>query len=150
MGREMFDRLVYILAPNPLFQSTGRKPQRHVKYQLATFLFRYGTLGSDAIGTAIRLSLGLGTVMLYCRRVTRALRELREQYAGYSNEDDQQASIAAIKQKSGFPRCVGSGDGSLIRHDEKPMQNGEQFKGRKQFFGVCTVFPWVVWMYSTW
>lgn len=56
----------------------------------------------------------MGTVMLYCHCVTHALWELHEQNAGYSNEDDQQASIAAIKQKSGFPQCVGSGDGSLI------------------------------------
>ncbi|KAK0464481.1 uncharacterized protein EV420DRAFT_1516581 [Desarmillaria tabescens] len=77
MDREMFNRFVYILVPNLLFQSTGRKPQQDVKYQLAVFLFRYGTLGSDAIGTAIHLLLGVRTVFLYCRRVTRAPRELR-------------------------------------------------------------------------
>ncbi|KAG1859739.1 hypothetical protein F4604DRAFT_1930457 [Suillus subluteus] len=42
VGRATFDRLVQILEQNPIFESTGRKPQRPVRYQLACFLLRYG------------------------------------------------------------------------------------------------------------
>lgn len=59
LGRDTFDRLVAMLAPNPIFISKGRKPQRHVKYQLACFLMRYGSRGSDVIGTAMKMSIGL-------------------------------------------------------------------------------------------
>ncbi|KAJ3709399.1 hypothetical protein C8R42DRAFT_446477 [Lentinula raphanica] len=78
IGRPMFEYLVEILGTNPIFQSTGRKPQRHVKYQLAAFLIRYGTLGADVQGTALKLSIGYGSVVLYCRRMVRALRELKD------------------------------------------------------------------------
>ncbi|KAJ3779679.1 hypothetical protein GGU10DRAFT_253542, partial [Lentinula aff. detonsa] len=76
MSRNMFDRLVFMLAPNAIFHSPKKK-HRHVKYQLATFLIRYGQRGSDVLDVASKLGIGLGTVHLYCHRVTRALRELR-------------------------------------------------------------------------
>ncbi|KAJ3749666.1 hypothetical protein DFH05DRAFT_703689 [Lentinula detonsa] len=41
MSRNMFDRLAFILAPNAVFYSPKKK-QWHLKYQLATFLIRYG------------------------------------------------------------------------------------------------------------
>ncbi|KAG2137587.1 uncharacterized protein EDB93DRAFT_759169 [Suillus bovinus] len=41
VGRDTSDRLVAKLADNPIFTSTGTKPQRHVKYQLGCFLFRH-------------------------------------------------------------------------------------------------------------
>jgi hypothetical protein len=63
----MFEYLVEVMAPHPIFQSRGRKPQRHVKYQLGAFLIRYGTLGSDVHGTSLKLSIGFGTVIDYCR-----------------------------------------------------------------------------------
>ncbi|THV00063.1 hypothetical protein K435DRAFT_818410 [Dendrothele bispora CBS 962.96] len=132
----MFEHLTTILSQNPIFQSRGRKPQRPIKYQLGAFLIRYGTLGSDTRRTALQLSIGHGTVFLYCRRVTRAIRELRDQYIGFPSEQDQQHTIDTIHNAIGFPRCVGSGDGSLIRFDEKPLVDGTQFMGRKQFFGA--------------
>ncbi|KAJ7182931.1 hypothetical protein C8R43DRAFT_941015 [Mycena crocata] len=71
IGRNMFDWLVATLSTNPIFMSRGRKPQRHAKYQLGCFLVRYGAIGSDALGTAQKLSIGFGSVFLYCRRTTR-------------------------------------------------------------------------------
>ncbi|KAJ3733294.1 hypothetical protein DFJ43DRAFT_1223311 [Lentinula guzmanii] len=41
MSWNMFDRLVFILTPNAVFHSPKKK-QWHVKYQLVTFLIRYG------------------------------------------------------------------------------------------------------------
>jgi hypothetical protein len=52
LSRETFDQLVAKLADNPIFISTGKKPQRHVKYQLGCFLFRYGMRGSDSLRVA--------------------------------------------------------------------------------------------------
>jgi len=36
-------RLVYLLEQNLIFQSTGKGPQRPVRYQFACFLLRYGS-----------------------------------------------------------------------------------------------------------
>jgi hypothetical protein len=136
IGRDMFDFLVGLLSRNQIFQSRGRHPQRHVKYQLGYFLIRYGAVGSDTLGTAPKLSIGHSTVFLYCKRVCRALRELRPLYLGWPTEDRKLAIKTHIKDVSGFSRCLGSGDGSLIRFEEIPLQQGPHFMTRKKFFGV--------------
>ncbi|KAJ3738583.1 hypothetical protein DFH05DRAFT_1408694 [Lentinula detonsa] len=86
MSWSMFDRLVFILAPNTIFRSPKKK-QRHMKYQLATFLIQYGQRGSDVLDVASQLGPRLGTVHLYCRRVTRALRELRSHHLGWLGDE---------------------------------------------------------------
>ena len=65
----MFDCLIHILAPNPIFH-LPRKQQRHVKFQLAAFLVQYGQWGSDTLIVAAKLSIGHGTVHNYCKRVS--------------------------------------------------------------------------------
>ncbi|KAL1943466.1 hypothetical protein VTO73DRAFT_4541 [Trametes versicolor] len=56
---------VAILSTNPIFISSGRKPQHHVKYQLGTFLFRYGRLGTDSLEVAAKLGIGHGHFTSY-------------------------------------------------------------------------------------
>ncbi|THU87950.1 hypothetical protein K435DRAFT_866748 [Dendrothele bispora CBS 962.96] len=124
VGKPMFDHLVFMLEPNPIIHSTGQKPQRPVKYQLAAFLFRYGTLGSDVAGTAHKLGIGYGSVINYCRQVTRAIREMKSKFVGFTSETEQQTTMFHIEEATGFPGCIGSGDGSLIRFDEKPRTHG--------------------------
>jgi hypothetical protein len=133
----MFDYLVGELSINILFQSTGYRPQRHVKYQLRCFLIRYGALGSDVIGTAQKLSIGYGTVFLYCHRVTRAIRELRPRFVGWLSPERKVVVQQHIKDFYGFAKCLGSGDGSLVRFNEIPIEDGHLFQSRKKFFGVC-------------
>jgi hypothetical protein len=137
----MFDHLVGILSANPVFQSRGRRPQRHIKYQLGCFLIRYGAIGSDTLGTAQKLSIGFGTVFIYCSRVRRALRELRPQYVGWPVPDRKLTIKEHIKNVSGFTRCLGAGDGSLIRFEEVPQSEGYQYMSRKKFFGVLIFSP---------
>lgn len=97
---------------------------------------RYGARGSDVTGTAMQMGIGHGTVIIYCRRVTRAIRELQKQYVGWYSEERKVDVIDKIEAKSGFPNCLGSGDGSLIRFEEFPQEEGEAFMGRKHFLGV--------------
>lgn len=97
---------------------------------------RYGTIGSDVRWTRMKMSIGDGTVILYCRRVVRALRMLRGRFVGFPTEEEQQISMLRIYKAIGFIGCIGSLDGSLIQFDDKPMVNGEEMLGRKGFFGV--------------
>jgi hypothetical protein len=137
----MFDYLVQELAPNPIFQSTGRRPQRHIKFQLGCFLIRYGCIGSDTIGTAQKLSIGFGTVFLYCRRVTRAIRQLRPRFVGWPTSDRKEVIKQDIQDISGFSRCLGAGDASLIRFCEIPIEDGHLYQSRKKFWGVGATIP---------
>jgi hypothetical protein len=136
IGRGTFDLFCDILAQNQIFTSHGRKPQRHVAWQLGAFLIRYGQLGSPAQDTSFKLGIGFGTIILYCRRVTRAIRELKKQYASWFTEEHQLQTSASIKDKIGFPDCVGNGDGSFIQTSEQPSWMGPAYLSRKGFFAV--------------
>ena len=117
-------------------ESTGRNPQRHVKYQLAAFLFRYGRLGTDSLDVAQKLGIGHGTVVLYCKRVVRALRGLRSQYLPWPGAARRMQTADAFESKSGFPICVGTCDGSLIRICEEPIVDGHVYVSRKKSYSV--------------
>jgi hypothetical protein len=132
----MCDWLVGVLSQNPIFQSHGRRPQRHVKYQLGCFLVRYGAIGSDTLGTAQKLSIGFGTVFLYCRRARRALRELRSTRVGWPTPGRKLPIKTHIKDVFGFSRCLGAGNGSLVNFDKIPIHDGPHFMSRKKHFGV--------------
>ncbi|KAJ3712651.1 hypothetical protein C8R42DRAFT_313172 [Lentinula raphanica] len=138
MGRVMFDNLVSLLAQNPIFHSPKRR-QRHVKFQLAAFLIRYGQRGSPVFDVASKLGLGFGTVHLYCRRVTRALRELRSQHLGWLSEERKKIVSQHIETSYGFENCVGSGDGCQIRMGIAPGQNPDEFLSRKKEYSVCVL-----------
>ena len=138
----MFDHLVYLLAPNPIFHSP-RKKQRHVKFQIAAFLIRYGQQGSDSLDVAAKLSIGHGTVHNYCKRVSRAIRELGHRHLNWGTQERKEVVSDAIQAKSVFPKCLGSGDGSQIRFGELPLLDGEQFRSRKKFISVSTFF-WLI------
>ncbi|KAJ7330889.1 hypothetical protein DFH08DRAFT_1084032, partial [Mycena albidolilacea] len=112
------------------------KPQQHVKYQLGCFLIRYGMVGSDTLGTAQKLSLGFGSVFNYCYRVRRAIRELRPQYLGWPTAERKHIIATSIEDVSGFPKCLGAGDGSLIFFLERPLQQGYHFMTRKKQFNI--------------
>ncbi|KAG2741603.1 hypothetical protein P692DRAFT_20668624, partial [Suillus brevipes Sb2] len=131
--RATFDRLVQILEWNPIFQSSGRKPQRPVHYQLGCFLIRYGTRGANPLQAAHKLGVGFGTVFLYCRRVVRALRELRMQVISWGDEDRRNETTQRVMDRSGIPDCVGMLDGSLIRLNEMPDRNGLIFICQKKY-----------------
>jgi hypothetical protein len=141
IGRDMFDWVVGLLARNPIFQPHRGRPQRHVKYQLGCFLIRYGAMGSDTLGTAQKLSIGFGTVFLYCNRGRRALRELRSSFIGWPSPERKLAIKTHIKDVSGFSRCLGAGDGSLINFDEIPKEDGPHYMSRKKRFGVNSPVP---------
>ncbi|PPQ80935.1 hypothetical protein CVT24_012866 [Panaeolus cyanescens] len=136
LGRDTFDELVARLNQDPIFHVPGRKPQRHVKYQLACFLIRYGLRGSDTLDVARKLSIGHGTVFIYCSRVSRALRRLGRQVLSFPSKERQDEIAVEIQAKTGLPGCIGSVDGSLIELTEEPIVNGHVYYTRKKFYGI--------------
>jgi len=111
-----------------------------VRYQLATFLMRYGSRGSDAMSAAKKMGIGLGTVWLFCRRVTRALRELGLTVIEWGNEERHAETEQFIRDKYGFEDCIGMLDGSLVRLTDIPMEWGLAYFCRKKYPAVCTGF----------
>jgi hypothetical protein len=138
MSRVTFDRLVGVLEHNPIFQSHGRKPQRAVRYQLATFLMRYAVRGCDALSVAKRMGVGVGTVWLYGRRVTRALRELGLEAVSWGDEERHAATVQHVHLRSGgrFENCIGMLDCTLIRLTNIPSDWGVTYFCRKKYPAV--------------
>ncbi|KAF8218451.1 hypothetical protein L208DRAFT_1383284, partial [Tricholoma matsutake] len=93
IGRDMFDCLVHILAPNPIFHSPQKK-QHHLSSQLA---------------------------MELCTIIAGGLVKLGPWYLQWGNQDGKAVVSTAIEAQSGFPKCLGSGDGSQICIGEEPM-----------------------------
>jgi hypothetical protein len=104
---------------------------------------RYGRLGSASLSVAMELSIGEGTVNLYCKRVSRALQQLRSTYLGWPDEPRKQVIKDAIESVSGFRMCLGTGDGSLIHLFKQPLKDGDMYKCRKKFFAVNSNFIYV-------
>ncbi|KAF6744192.1 hypothetical protein DFP72DRAFT_1078899 [Ephemerocybe angulata] len=75
MGRKSFWELHDLISDHEVFKSKGKKPQRPVKYQLATFLCRVGAETSVKIASV--MSIAEGSVYLSCKRVCRAIRHMR-------------------------------------------------------------------------
>ena len=101
---------------------------------------RYGQLGGDARTVFHSMGIGAGTVHLYCRRVTRALRELGLNVIIWGND----AAHAQSKEHfgvNGFDQCIGIVDGSLIRLTSMPLLNGVSYLCRKKY-------PAVLWCFS--
>ena len=128
MGRKTFDRLVALLADDPIFESRGNKPQHHVKVQLAAFLLRYGNRGCDVFDIGRKLGIGEGTVYDYCRRVSKAVRKLRSKFLCWPDPIRKAEISNFIADAIGFWLCLGSGDGSLVRFTEEPMLDGDQYR----------------------
>ncbi|KAG9029037.1 hypothetical protein FS837_003668 [Tulasnella sp. UAMH 9824] len=136
MSRATFDRVVALLEKNDVFQSSGKRPQRPVKFQLACFLIRYGVRGAETLDPAQKVSLGHGTVFLYCRRVVYAIRCLRHSFVQWPNREKRQENAEAVEEKTGIPGVIGIVDGSLIPFARVPKIDAHLWFTRKKFAGV--------------
>lgn len=139
LSRTTFDRLVSVLEKNPIFTSSGTKPQRPVRFQLATFLLRYGSLGSGSLQAAHKMGIGFGTVFDYCGRVSTALMELGLKAVVWPDERRQQETSDYIERIFGYSGCIGVVDGTLIRLSAFPFIQGFAYYCRKKFPAVCSL-----------
>ena len=125
-----------VLADNPIFLSKGTKPQAHVKVQLACFLLRYGTRGSDIPNVVDKMDVGEGSVTNHSRRISRGVRELGPHFLKWPDDNRQAVISDNIEAKSGLWLCLGSGDGSHVNQTSEPRQFGYMYWNRKQRFSV--------------
>jgi hypothetical protein len=121
VSKDAFWHLHSIIQHDPLFQSTGQRPQRPVYFQLATFLCRYGT--SAALKTATVITIAEGTVYNYCERVRDAFRNRMREYVKWPDAE-RRLEISQAFTEFGFPGCLGIVDGSLIPLTDKPLVDG--------------------------
>ncbi|QRV73668.1 hypothetical protein RhiJN_01682 [Ceratobasidium sp. AG-Ba] len=111
MSADTVNSVVDKLSRNPIFVSTGPRPQRPVIYQFATFLLRYGNGYSNAYNPHLKTSIGEGSVFNYCRRICRALREIGLHAAAWPDRNHKREIKQTIFQKTRlFDNCIGIAD----------------------------------------
>jgi len=133
MTRDAFWHLHDCICNDPIFISTSNRPQRPVKYQLATFLCRMGA--ESALKTACVMSIAEGTVYLYCSRVCRAFRNIRDEHLAWPG-DQRRGFLSHEMSEWGFPGCIGIGDGSYVHLVNRPIRNGYAFWCQKKCYAV--------------
>ena len=133
MDRDAFWDLHQLIRNDPVFLSKGHRPQRSPLIQLATFMCYVG--GESGIKTAAFTAIAEGTVWLYTRRVTRAIRKLHDQFISWPGNGDHD-QISTVMGFQGFPGCLGSCDGSYLRSASKPKENGYAYYCHKGFYAV--------------
>jgi hypothetical protein len=147
ISRTTFDSLVARLEDDPIFQSSGCKPQHPVKFQLAAFLRRYGLCGSDSLQVAKELGIGFGTVFLYCTRVIKALQRLGLKAVSWGDNQQHYVTEQYIQQNYGIPGVLGIVDGTLIQLTAAPSQanRGVVYLCRKKFPTVrCSIHTYTI------
>ncbi|KAG2365342.1 hypothetical protein BDR07DRAFT_1449849 [Suillus spraguei] len=135
MDRTTFWHLHDLISDDPTFypSASGGRPQRPITYQLATFLCRVGA--ENALKTASIMAIAEGTVYLYTERVCMAFHRLRSRFLAWPGPVRRQQLSDAMNEW-GFPGCIGIGDGSYIRLQDKPLRNPFAYYCRKKFHAV--------------
>lgn len=136
VSKDTFWGIVDILKSNSIFQSQGRKRQRPVHYQLGVFLLRYGIAGSHLRHPKLLTSIGEGTVILYCRRVIRAIREHGVKCVVWPTAERKEQIKKGFKKMCGLDDIIGSLDGTLCGLETKPQVAGDSYISRKKTLSV--------------
>ncbi|QRV93585.1 DDE superfamily endonuclease [Ceratobasidium sp. AG-Ba] len=118
------------------FKSKGSKSQRPVFYQLGVFLIRYGISGSHFRHPKLLTSIGEGTVVLYCRRVIRAVREYGLECVVWPTAGEKEQIKKQFKQLCGLDGIIGSLDGTHCGLETRPRVAGSAYISRKKTLSV--------------
>ncbi|KDN47372.1 hypothetical protein RSAG8_03512, partial [Rhizoctonia solani AG-8 WAC10335] len=133
INRNSFFRLLDLIKDDPVFHSTGQKPQMPVKYQLATFFTHHGWDPAMKIKTVLGVSEG--SVYNHTYRVVKALRRLKPLYLAWPSRKERSA-LKRHAQNEGFPGAIGAIDGTLLDLKIKPQKNAVAFRTRKKTWGL--------------
>jgi hypothetical protein len=141
MSRTSFHILLDKIRDHPVFYSKRRK-QSPVSHQLMTWLKFVGTEGSGASNSNQRntFGIGYGTSSSFRRRVTTAIRSLKEQYYYWPGEEERKVIGKETFTKYDFPHCVSIADGTLFPLAFEPeTEDAPDYSGRKYGYSLSTM-----------
>ena len=132
MTKTSFFKLVELLENNSVFN----KDQRPVEAQLLCFLYFYGTTNSNPTKIGRLFGFGKGTVLLYKRRVEKAILSLKDAVIRWLDETKRQQIAKRFYLEYKFPHCVGVIlDGTFLYLRNKPELCGEDYMTREGGYG---------------
>ncbi|KAB5589640.1 hypothetical protein CTheo_6913 [Ceratobasidium theobromae] len=117
VNRKSFHRLIKLIENDSVFRPKGKKPQTPVKYQLATFLVRYGNLTGTKVATTLEISEG----------------RLWGEFLHWPNKEER-AELKAESYMNRFPGAIGVVDGTYIPLVDKPREDPMSYRCHKKFW----------------
>lgn len=134
---ESFHQLVELLEPCAVFHNKSTCPQTAVTWQVAIALWRLGHNGNGAatVMESMLFGFGVGTIVLFTRRVITALLEVGSRYILWPSQERRREN-KEVMELEGFPGCVGFVDGTTIPLSEKPAIDGECYWDRKHRYSI--------------
>jgi hypothetical protein len=113
LNKSTFDNLIKDIEGDAVFCNNSRCKQKPVKLQLAVFLKTLGSV-SSRWDVSTHFGISQGTVCLYCDRVSKAIKNLRDRVVVWPQNADRSAIISGFQEMAGFPGVVGAIDGTHI------------------------------------
>jgi hypothetical protein len=135
MSRHSFSLLADRIRNDGAFISRGNKEQAPVELQLAVFLRRLGTM-EDIFSICSHFGIAEGTVILYSKRVMKALRHLQSELVKWPRGERRKEVHEGFQKLLGIPNIIGAIDGTHIILANAPKNDPETFFNRKKQYSV--------------
>ena len=135
MTSESFKRLVQLISSHDIFKSNGNRKQAPVELQLAIFLHRIGSK-SDIFNICSKFGIGEGTVILYTKRIIKAIIAQKNLYVQWPKGEKRNHVHRGFQLMRGFENVIGAVDGTHIILNEKPSNSPELYFNRKKCYSI--------------
>ncbi|XP_055330076.1 uncharacterized protein LOC129582574 [Paramacrobiotus metropolitanus] len=138
MSKSGFNKIYMLIKDEEIFTNNSTCPQADPRFQLFVTLYRFGFYGNAAgLGpVSSHCGIGYGTVNLYTARVIYALLGLEPDVVKWPDAEERREISRRIREKHGFPSCVGFLDGTIVPLHQKPAVHGEAYFTRKYNYGL--------------
>jgi len=135
LSRRSFASVVDHIKNDNVFISKGNKQQAPVELQLAVFLRRLGTM-EDIFSLCSQFGIAEETVILYSKRVIKALRHLQSKFVKWPCGERRIAIHEEFKSFFGIPNIIGAIDGTHVILANAPKKDPETFFNRKKQYSI--------------
>lgn len=132
---ESFKSLVNLLNNHSIFKSNNNKQQAPIEFQLAIFLRRLGSR-EDIFSICSRYGIAEGTVILYCKRVMKAIISNKEKYVKWPTDQARTFVHEGFKAIGGIEDIIGAIDGTHFILQNAPQKDKELYFTRKKRYAL--------------
>ena len=135
MFPENFKALVNLLSTHPIFQSNNVKQQAPVELQLAVFLRKLGSK-DNVFSICSRYGIAEGTVLLYCKRIMKAIILHKAEYIKWPTGQDREFVNDGFEAIGGIEDIIGAIDGTHFILQNAPQKEKYLYFTRKKRYAL--------------
>jgi hypothetical protein len=132
---ENFKALVNLINTHPIFQSNYIKQQAPVELQLAVFLRKLESK-DDVFSICSRYGIAEGTVLLYCKRIMKAIISYKAEYIKWPTGQDRKFVHDGFEAIGGIENIIGAIDGTHFILQNAPQKEKYLYFTRKKRYAL--------------